>query len=82
VAGLLGITIGTVKSTASRAIAQLREFPGLAATDAVLESTVTYPPGSDMVTPQDPAGNGTVVETTVYLAVTWASTVPGNPYRG
>jgi DNA-directed RNA polymerase specialized sigma24 family protein len=40
VAGLLGITIGTVKSTASRAIAQLREFPGLAAifttTDSVL----------------------------------------------
>jgi RNA polymerase sigma-70 factor (sigma-E family) len=30
VAGLLGISVGTVKSTASRAIAHLREFPGLA----------------------------------------------------
>jgi RNA polymerase sigma-70 factor (sigma-E family) len=40
VAGLLGISVGTVKSTASRAIAHLREFPGLAAifttTDSVL----------------------------------------------
>lgn len=31
VAKLLGISVGTVKSTASRAIAQLRDFPGLAA---------------------------------------------------
>jgi RNA polymerase sigma-70 factor (sigma-E family) len=30
VAELLGISIGTVKSTASRAIAHLRDFPGLA----------------------------------------------------
>ena len=30
VAKLLGISVGTVKSTASRAIAHLREFPGLA----------------------------------------------------
>ena len=30
VAELLGISVGTVKSTASRAIAQLRTFPGLA----------------------------------------------------
>jgi RNA polymerase sigma-70 factor (sigma-E family) len=31
VAELLGISVGTVKSTASRAIAHLREFPGLSA---------------------------------------------------
>jgi RNA polymerase sigma factor (sigma-70 family) len=40
VAKLLGISVGTVKSTASRAIAQLRTFPGLAAifipTDSLL----------------------------------------------
>jgi hypothetical protein len=50
------------------------------ATGAVLESAVTYPPGSDVVTPQDPHGTGTVVDTTVYLSVTWASTVPADPY--
>ena len=53
-----------------------------AVTGAVLESTVSYPPGSDISTPQDPAGNGTVIATTVYLSVTWASSVPANPYRG
>ena len=52
------------------------------ATGAVLESTVTYPPGSDMVTPQDPTGNSTVVDSTVYLSVTWASAVPADPYGG
>jgi len=52
------------------------------ATGAVLESTVTYPPGSDIVTPRDPQGNGTVVDTTVYLSVTWASAVPADPYGG
>jgi DNA-directed RNA polymerase specialized sigma24 family protein len=40
VARLPGISIGTVKSTTSRAIAHLRDFPGLAAiftpTDSVL----------------------------------------------
>jgi hypothetical protein len=52
------------------------------ATGAVLESTVTYPPGSDIVTPQDPQGDAVVVDTTVYLSVTWASTVPADPYSG
>ena len=50
------------------------------ATGAVLESTVTYPPGSDMVTPQDPTGNSTVIDSTVYLSVTWASAIPSDPY--
>lgn len=49
-------------------------------TGAVLESTVTYPPGSDIVTPQDPTGSSTVVDTIVYLRVTWASAVPADPY--
>jgi hypothetical protein len=52
------------------------------ATGAVLESAITYPPGSAMVTPQDPNGNGTVVDTTVYLSVTWDSAVPADPYGG
>ena len=51
------------------------------ATGAVLESTVTYPPGSGIVTPKNPHGNGTVVDTTVYLSLTWAGTVPANPYN-
>jgi hypothetical protein len=51
-------------------------------TGAVLESSISYPPGSDVVTPQDPSGNGTVTDTTVYLSVTWASSVPANPYGG
>jgi RNA polymerase sigma-70 factor (sigma-E family) len=38
VASLLGISVGTVKSTASRAIAQLRESPGLAAVFAPTDS--------------------------------------------
>jgi hypothetical protein len=50
------------------------------ATGAVLESTVTYPPGSDMVTPQDPTGKGTIVDTTVYTSVSWTNAVPVNPY--
>lgn len=52
------------------------------ATGAVLESTVTYPPGSDIVTPQNPHGNGTVVDTTVYLRTIWASAIPADPYGG
>ena len=52
------------------------------ATGAVLESTVTYPPGSDIVTPANPHGDGTVTDTTVYLSVTWASAVPADPYGG
>ncbi len=51
-------------------------------TGAVLESTVTYPPGSGIVTPQNPNGNGTVVDSTIYLSVTWASTIPSDPYGG
>jgi hypothetical protein len=47
-------------------------------TGAVLESTVTYPPGSDVVTPQDPHGTSTITLTTVYLGTRWTST---NPYR-
>jgi hypothetical protein len=50
------------------------------ATGAVLESSVTYPPGSDIVTPQDPHGTRTVVDMTVYLTVTWASAIPADPY--
>ncbi len=51
-----------------------------AATGAVLESTITYPPGSDIVTPQDPHGSRTVVDRFVYLGVTWVNTVPADPY--
>jgi hypothetical protein len=51
-------------------------------TGAVLESTVTYPPGSDVVTPQDPTGSSTVVNETVYLSVTWDRGVPPDPYAG
>ena len=40
VAGLLGITTGTVKSTASRAIAHLRTYPGLAAISTTTDSTL------------------------------------------
>ena len=52
------------------------------ATGAVLESTVTYPPGLGPVTIQDPQDNRTVIDTMVYLGITWASTVPANPYSG
>jgi hypothetical protein len=52
------------------------------ATGALLETAITYPPGSDEVTPQDPNGTSTFVDVTVYLSITWASTVPANPYGG
>jgi hypothetical protein len=52
------------------------------ATGSVLESTVTYPPGSGATTPQDPKGAGTVADTTVYLSVTWSGSVPADPYGG
>jgi hypothetical protein len=51
------------------------------ATGAVLESTVSYPPG-DEVTPQDPHGTRAYTDTYVYLSIRWESTVPGDPYRG
>jgi hypothetical protein len=51
------------------------------ATGAVLESTVSYPPG-DEVTPQDPHGTRPVTDTYVYLSITWANTIPANPYQG
>jgi hypothetical protein len=54
------------------------EDPG---TGAVLESTVTYPPGFE-VTPQDPHGTATTTDITIYLGIpTWSSSVPGNPYH-
>ena len=46
-------------------------------TGAVLESTITYPPGSDVVTIQDPHGTATITEMTIYLGTRWSST---NPY--
>jgi hypothetical protein len=52
------------------------------ATGALLETAITYPPGSGEVTPQDPNGTSTFVDVTVYLSITWASTVPSNPYGG
>ncbi|MGI8452112.1 MAG: hypothetical protein ACR2MP_33995, partial [Streptosporangiaceae bacterium] len=51
-------------------------------TGAVLETTVTYPPGSDIVTPQDPTGMVTDVSATVYLSITRSGTVPPDPYGG
>ena len=41
-------------------------------TGAVLESTVTYPPG-DVVTPEDPHGTATVTDITIYLGTRWSS---------
>jgi hypothetical protein len=52
------------------------------ATGTLLETAITYPPGSDEVTPQDPNGTSTFVDVTVYQSITWASTVPPNPYGG
>jgi hypothetical protein len=66
-AKLLGISVGTVKSTASRSIVHLRAFPGLAA-------LFGHPPG--------PAGTATTVDVTLYLSITTKSTIPPNPYTG
>jgi hypothetical protein len=52
------------------------------ATGTVLETTVTYPPGSDVVTPQDPHGYGTITDTTVYLRINWKNAIPADPYGG
>jgi hypothetical protein len=50
-------------------------------TGAVLESTITYPPGDD-VTPQDPHATRTHTDTYVYLSIRWMNRVPADPYRG
>jgi hypothetical protein len=51
------------------------------ATGALLETTITYPPGE--VTPQYPHGSPyPFVDKTVYLSITWANKVPSNPYSG
>lgn len=52
------------------------------ATGAVLQTSQTYPPGADMVSPLDPRGTVTDVESAVYLSVTRSSTIPSDPYRG
>ena len=52
------------------------------ATGAVLQTSETYPPGADMVTPLDPRGTVTDVESDVYLSVTRSNTVPADRYRG
>jgi hypothetical protein len=52
------------------------------ATGALLETAITYPPGSGVVTEQDPTGTSTFVDVTVYLSITRSSTIPANPYRG
>jgi RNA polymerase sigma-70 factor (sigma-E family) len=48
VADLLGVTPGTVKSTASRAVAQLRVHPGLTGLFAVLHSPDGRPTAADI----------------------------------
>jgi hypothetical protein len=45
-------------------------------TGAVLESTITYPPGSDVVTLQDPHGAATITDITIYLSTKWSSARP------
>ena len=49
------------------------------ATGATLESTITYPPGTGPVTPQDTA---ITTDITIYLGTSWTSTIPGDPYGG
>jgi hypothetical protein len=50
------------------------------ATGAVLETSITFPPG-DEVTPQDPHATAATTDITIYLGHNWSSTVPGNPYH-
>jgi hypothetical protein len=51
------------------------------ATGALLETSITYPPGE--VTPQYPHGSPyPFVDKDVYQSITWASKVPSNPYKG
>lgn len=51
------------------------------ATGALLETSITYPPGE--VTPQYPHGSPySFVDKDVYLSITWANKVPSNPYSG
>ncbi len=52
------------------------------ATGAVLQTSQTYPPGADMVSPLDPRGTATDVESAAYLSVTRSNTIPSDPYRG
>lgn len=52
------------------------------ATGAILETSTTYPPGAAMVSPLDPHGTVTDVESDVYLSVTRSDTIPANPYGG
>jgi hypothetical protein len=52
------------------------------ATGTLLETAVTYPPGTGMTSIQDPNGTRTEVDETVYLSITRTSTVPPNPYGG
>jgi hypothetical protein len=50
------------------------------ATGALLETAITYPPGTGGVSPEDPKGTGTQVDKNVYLSITRTSTIPPNPY--
>jgi len=51
-------------------------------TGTLLETAITYPPGSGATTPQDPQGTATTVDVTVYLSITRSGTIPSNPYGG
>jgi hypothetical protein len=52
------------------------------AAGALLETTITYPPG-EVTPPQYPHGSPyPFADKTVYLSITWANKVPSNPYSG